>query len=256
MSYRIQLFATLFFCLTNTITGQTFENNYFYYKPNPDKQNGKWIMLLPGSSGLTIFDDKTFYNRQAKSFSNDGYSVLLIDYKSFYKSSIDKSKPNSKSVTSEKIAWVVKQVIILAQSKSQIDTSQYGHLLGWSLAGEGIFTLLKDDTFIKKNKIKSVALFYPSNQRGQSIATTIPLLIQIGQEDNVVNAEKLRSQISDNNKIQFIVYPNSSHGFDIETLTSERKIKFPPLIGKKYIFKYNEDVSHKAKKELIDFLNK
>lgn len=256
MTYKIFIFAASFFCVTNTVISQTltFSDNYFFYSPDSTKSNGKWIILLPGSSGLTIFDDKTFYNRQAETLKNLGYSVILLDYKAFYKSSQNKTKPNNS--TGDKIAWVIKQTILLAKCKKQIELSQNGHLLGWSLAGEGVFTLLKDTAFINKYNIKSVGLYYPSNQSEQSITTTIPLLIQIGEEDNVVNPKKLESQIENSENIKVITYQNSFHGFDIETLTDERIFRFPPLFGKKYIFKYNVDVASKAKNEFMNFLNK
>jgi dienelactone hydrolase len=253
MTLKKTLILVSIFCLTNTLFGQTFADNYYYYKPNSIKSTNKWIILLPGSSGLTIFEDKTFYNRKADTLSSWGYSVILIDYKSFYKSSQDETKPNSS--TSDKIAWVVKQVVSLATERQQINHTQSGHLIGWSLAGEGIFNLLKDTTYIQKNNIKSVALYYPSNQTGQTITTAIPMLIQFGEIDNVVNPQEISAQLSDTTKTKIIIYPNASHGFDIETLTTGRKLRFPPLIGKKYIFKYNKEATEKARIELKNFLN-
>lgn len=254
MTYRKLILATLFFCLTNTLLGQTFSDNYFFYSSDSTKSNGKWIILLPGSSGLTIFDDKTFYNRQADSLRNFGYSVILIDYKAFYKLSQEKTKPSNS--TGDKIAWVVKQVISLARERQQINLNQSGHIIGWSLAGEGVFNLLKDTSFVQKNNIKSVALYYPSNQIEQTISTSIPLLIQFGENDNVVNPQKIIAQVIDKSRTQIIIYPNSFHGFDIETLTTEKKVRFPPIIGKKYIFKYNREAEENGRKALIDFLNR
>ncbi|MBS1738459.1 MAG: dienelactone hydrolase family protein [Bacteroidetes bacterium] len=254
MTIKKILISLLVICLTNSLFGQTLVDNYYYYKPNSTNSTNKWIILLPGSSGLTIFNDKTFFNRQADTLSNWGYSVILIDYKSFYKSSRDKTKPNSS--TGDKIAWVVKQVVSLAAKRQQINLNESGHILGWSLAGEGVFNLLRDTTYIQENNIKSVALYYPSNQEDQKITTSIPLLIQFGEKDNVVNFQKISTQITDRTKTQIIIYPNSSHGFDIETLTTERKLRFPPLVGKKYVFKYNKLAAEQAQKELKSFLRK
>lgn len=254
MSRTRFVFTTLLFFFTNIILGQLFSDNYYFYKPDLGKSNNKWIILLPGSSGLKIFDDRTFYNRQADTLKSLGYSIILLDYKSFYKSSQEKTK--AKGSLGDKISWTIKEVISLAKNKKQIDSTQTGHIIGWSLAGEGVFRLLKDSSYIAKNKIKSAVLFYPSNREKKTITSAIPLLIQIGQEDNVVVAQKIKCQIENEAKAQLIIYPNSSHGFDIESLKEERKIKFPPLVGKKYSFKYNRESASLARIALYDFLNK
>lgn len=233
---------------TSVLYGQN--GSYFLYKAKAELNKHEWILLLPGSSGLTIFEDSTFYNRKAEILTQKGYDVLLLDYKSFYKS----SSKQPKGSTGEKISWVVRQAIEMAKDKQQINLTDSGHIIGWSLAGEGVFNLLKDTNFVNSNKIKSVALYYPSNNEKIEISTTIPLLIQIGESDKTVVADKLQSQIKSNEMITFIVYPNSFHGFDIETLTKPKIIKFPPVVGKKHTFFYNKEATEKANIALAKFL--
>lgn len=239
------------FLLTITTTVLYGQNSsYIVFKAKVELNKHEWVLLLPGSSGLTIFEDSTFYKRKAEILTQKGYDVLLLDYKSFYKSSI---KP-TKGSTGEKISWVVRQAIKMAKDKQQINLTDNGHIIGWSLAGEGVFNLLKDTTFVNNNKIKSVALYYPSNNKKIEISTTIPLLLLVGESDKTVGANKLKSQIKSYEMIKFIVYPNAFHGFDIETLTKPKTIKFPPVIGKKHTFFYNKEATEKASIELAKFL--
>lgn len=250
MNLKPALFITLF-CIAESLSAQLFSDHYYHYMPEEGKSNDQWMLLLPGSSGLKIFDDKHFYHRKAEAMKNLGYTVVLLDYKALYKSLNNKDKP--KGTTGDKIAWTVKQAISIALHNMHIKTMQKGHLLGWSLAGEGIINLLKDTTFIALSNIQSAALFYPSNERKQSITTQIPLLIQIGEADNVVDAQGLKDQIAEHEKVQLIFYPQCAHGFDIESLSSGKKLRFPPIFGKQYLFQYNEESSNRAYSELTRF---
>ncbi len=231
----------------------TFGQNssYLFFKSKQLDTN-KWIILLPGSSGLTIFKDDTFYLRQADSLQSRGFDVFLIDYKKFYKESSNPSKP--KGITGDKIVWVVKQVLELSKSKNEIDSLSEGHILGWSLAGEGVIQMVEDTSFIKSHHIKSAALFYPSNQENRSVSTRIPWLVQVGELDNVVKTKKLQESFISNDKLIFITYANSFHGFDIETLVEPKHIRFPPIFGKKYKFQYNAHEAEKARDMLYNFL--
>jgi dienelactone hydrolase len=242
-----------FFLFIATVALNAQSSNFTFYIAKSEVSKHEWILLLPGSSGLTIFEDSTFYNRKAEYLIHKGYDVLLLDYKAYYQASNSIDKP--KGTTGEKISWVVKQIIQLTKDKQQIDLANKGHIIGWSLAGEGIFKLLQDTAFITENKINSVALFYPSNNEKIEITSSIPVLIQIGQSDKTVIADKLQKQIKSVEKIKFITYPSSFHGFDIETITKPKSIKFPPVIGKKHIFLYNKEAAEKAYLELTKFLS-
>ncbi|MFZ1748614.1 MAG: dienelactone hydrolase family protein [Saprospiraceae bacterium] len=232
--------------------GQLQHDHYFYYESRQVNSN-KWIVLLPGSSGLTIFDDQTFYHRQAETLQSRGFDVILIDYKKYYKENKSPLKP--KGTTGDKIVWVVQQVIELSKSKHEIDSLSVGHLLGWSLAGEGVIQLVEDTSFIKRHNIKSAALYYPSNQENRRVSTIIPLLVQVGEFDNVVKTKKLQESFISNHKLLFITYANSFHGFDVETLDKAKHIRFPPIFGKKYKFQYNAQEAFKARNLLFEFLN-
>ncbi|MBL7703129.1 MAG: dienelactone hydrolase family protein [Ferruginibacter sp.] len=243
--------AGLLTCL-NSVSAQT--DYYRFYKSKSEKATQGWILLLPGSSGFTIFDDSTFYDRKAAALNKSGYDVLLLDYKSFYRNSVSADKP--KGTTGEKISWVVKQLLAQAKQRQQIDTTKKGHIIGWSLAGEGVFRLLKDTAFITGNNINSAALFYPSNNEEIEITTAIPVLLQMGGSDKTAVPDKIKKQVKSFEKIKLVIYPGSFHGFDVETITQPKLIKFPPVIGKKHTFLYNKEAAEKAYSELVLFLNK
>jgi dienelactone hydrolase len=80
------------------------------------------------------------------------------------------------------------------------------------------------------------------------------LLIQTGEIDNVTQLESIRNCFSENTNATIAVFKNAYHGFDVASLPHGKTIRFLPLLGKKYVFKYNPEAAQKAENNLFDFL--
>ncbi|WP_394759409.1 dienelactone hydrolase family protein [Flavobacterium sp.] len=250
---RVSIVFYLFVTSFSFSQTQNIGESFYLYKANSDIKKNKWILLLPGSSGLKIFNDSTFYKNKAENLMKLGYDVILIDHKKTY-NIYNNDELKAKRKTGEKISWVIREAVNWVRTSNDRGENYFGHILGWSLAGEGIFNILNDADFIEKNKILSAALFYPSNNEKVEIKTTIPLLIQIGEKDIVLNQKLLKKEALKNDKIKLIIHQDSYHGFDIESLEKGETIKYPPVIGKKYLFLYNKESSNKATENLLEFL--
>jgi dienelactone hydrolase len=252
ISFRFTLLLLFFLkAITTAAQSKSMEDYFHFYKSDIVSVHPHLILLLPGSGGLTVFDDSTFYHRKAALLQSEGFDVLLIDYKAAY----DVSKEKIKATTGEKIFWVIKKAYTWAEENSFLTKSGSSSLVGWSLAGEGVITLLKDTAFIRKSRIKSVALFYPSSNEAVEINSSIPLLIQAGEKDKIAKPEKLVGKVLKNGNTKLVVYPDCYHGFDIETIREEKSIRFPPVVGKKHIFLYNKGASDSARQLLLQFLH-
>ncbi|MBL0262261.1 MAG: alpha/beta hydrolase [Saprospiraceae bacterium] len=104
MSRTRFVFTTLLFFTTNIILGQLFSDNYYFYKPDLNKSNNKWIILLPGSSGLKIFDStfgKSVENKFQYEFSLD--TLRLYDQSRQREIPIAIFKPSSKVSGKQKV---------------------------------------------------------------------------------------------------------------------------------------------------------
>lgn len=243
-----------FLTVTTFCFGQTKTDGYFLFPAeNKDLKKG-WVVLLPGSSGLKIFKDKSFYHRRADSLSKENYDVILIDYKAYFKASANPNKPTT--TAGDKIAWAVEEVLKELKNQSWIDEVFNGYIIGWSLAGEGVFNLVKDNNFVSENKIKKAVLFYPSNRDTVEIRSSIPLLILVGDSDNVIDIKDLKERAEQCKMTNLILFNECYHGFDIESLTKKKTMRFPPLFGKKYIFFYNKTEAIIANNEMMEFLEK
>lgn len=236
---------------SGTENSSLLSNEILHFPPiNSNNQN---VFLLPGSSGLKIFKDRFFYHRMADSLQKLGFNVFVVDYKPYYKNNMEASEENN--TPGKKIEAVLKDVILELKKNEAIKNSEPIHLIGWSLAGEGLYKLLKDSHYLRENKITSAALYYPSNRDKIKIHSKIPLLIQIGDLDNVVDIRLLYEEITNFENIEFVVLEDSHHGFDILTIDKPKNFRFPPFFGKKYTFASNPTTAKEAYTNLISFLN-
>ena len=223
----------------------------YHFIPAPSPR-GAWVVLLPGASGLTIFDDKNHYFRAAATLNAQGYDALVVDYKAAYRAAVNPPDVD----TASKIAWVVEQAVAWARSTGKIDSVKPGAVVAWSLGAEGFWPLLADDARVKALNLRAVAAYYPSNEDEAPIKSAIPLLILTGENDDVTEAKGIREMVARaaSPNIELHVYPNANHGFDVESIPTPRTVRLLPIVGPSATFGYNADAANRASQELAAFL--
>ncbi|GAB4235585.1 MAG: hypothetical protein Tsb0034_09830 [Ekhidna sp.] len=244
MNVRNLLFSMMLLTFVNLSRAQ--ESHPFYHFTESNSESKAWLALLPGSSGLEIFGDTTHYYSYAEEFSKQGYDVLTLDYKAAYRNAERKEE----ETTGEKILWVLNDAIEWAKENHLIKGE--GGVVGWSLAGEGLVILSNDPSRI--SDIKYLCLFYPSNKNEVLSDSEIPLLVLTGEEDNVTPFSMISTTFQACKNCEVVGYKDAAHGFDIKSLTKARSMRFPPLIGRKYTFEYNEKAAKDAKSKVIQFI--
>jgi dienelactone hydrolase len=225
--------------------------SHFHFRP-ASAPSGAWVVLLPGASGLTIFDDKDHYFRSANALNAQGFDVLVVDYKAAYKAAHNPPRVP----TGSKIAWVTVQAVAWARTTGTIKAEQPGAIVAWSLGAEGLWPLLADAARVNALHLKAAAAYYPSNEDDAPLKTGTPLLILTGQKDDVTEAKQIHAMVSSAASpiVTLHVYPNANHGFDIASLTKPRTVRLLPLIGPSGTFGYDESASRSAAGELMAFL--
>jgi len=252
-NYRLTIIGIILFfssCITTTkVPDGAKYYDYFHYKKTEKVEGNSWVILLPGSSGLKIFDDEQHYFNVAEKLNKEGFSVILVDYKPAYKASGRKVK----ETTGEKILWVTEMAMKWGVENNFITPNTQGSIVGWSLAGEGLILLANNKEKLKQLNIKSIALYYPSNRDKIKLNSKLPILVQTGKLDNITPLNEINEQYSGNNAV-IIDYDNAYHAFDVESLEQGKEMRFPALFGKKYIFKYSQKAKEESIKNLIEFL--
>lgn len=239
-----------------TVAGRTTDvrsamESHFHYRPAASPR-GAWVVLLPGASGLTIFDDKDHYFRAAAAFNAEGLDAVVVDYKPAYKAATNPPR----IPTGEKIAWVAEQAVAWARQTGKIKPEQPGAIVAWSLGAEGAWPLLADDARANALNLKAAAAYYPSNRDDVPLKTSTRLLILTGEADDVTEAKGIGAMVSRAASpiVTLHVYSNANHGFDVESIAKPRKVRLVPLIGPSATFGYDEQASRSAANELATFL--
>lgn len=230
--------------------------SHYHARKSPDSHAGTpWVVLLPGSSGLKVFDDEYHYHRAAESLANAGYDTVIVDYKQAYRASPD-APPGE---TGEKIAWVTAQAIQWAAGQGHVNPEAPGAVIAWSLGGEGLWQIVADSELLARSNIKAAVAYYPSNQDERSLTAHVPLLIVSGEADDVISATELKVFVSRRDRspgaeVELVTYPGAHHGFDISSLEKKRRLELIPVIGPKATFQYNASAAQDAQSRMLDFL--
>lgn len=225
--------------------------SHFHYRPAASSR-GAWVVLLPGASGLKIFEDESHYYRAAEALNAEGFDAVVVDYKAAYKAA--RNAPNLP--TGGKIAWVAEQAVAWARTTGKIKADAPGAIVAWSLGAEGLWPLLADDVRVKALRLTATAAYYPSNEDDTPLKTTIPFLILTGEKDDVTEAKSIRAMVSRaaSPVVMLKVYPGVNHGFDVASIREPRTVRLLPLIGPSATFGYDEAASRSAAQELSVFL--
>lgn len=214
---------------------------------------GRWVLLLPGASGLKIFDDPGHYFRAAEAIAGSGFDVLVVDYKAAYRRS--SSRPNLP--TGGKIAWVVEQAIDWARRERLIHAEEPGAVVAWSLGAEGLWPLFGDSGRMNRLGIVAAAAYYPSNEQGGVVTPPVPFLVLTGESDDVTSAAGIRASLADPTQppVEAHFYPGAHHGFDVETIGSPRTVSLIPFIGPSATFGSDAAAAADARSNLLRFLD-
>jgi len=211
-----------------------------------------WVVLLPGASGLKIFDDDQHYFRTAHAVNSMGFDAVVIDYKAAYRAA--QAKPDGS--TGEKIVWVVERAIESLRSRGIIRNDEPGAIIAWSLGAEGMWPLLDSQDRARRLGVRCVALYYPSNEEHVPLRTNLPLLILTGSADDVTPPKPIRASVDQaaSALITLKVYEGARHGFDIQSLAKPRTVELIPFIGPRATFGHDPSADADARRLLEELL--
>ncbi len=229
--------------------------DYYHWREAATDRPAGWVVILPGSSGLTIFDDDSHYFDTANRYNDLGFDVLVVDYKPALRASA--STPEGAS-PGEKIAWITERAIEWMWHEHPRTRTRQGVIAAWSLGAEGALRLVNDDRKTKSLQIGSAVFFYPTNFEQVELDNRVPLLILVGDNDDVTPAAAARAMVDDRSAttatVELVIYPGARHGFDIESLKTPRTIRLLPLFGPSATFFYDAEAAHDANERVTTFI--
>lgn len=246
-------------CASSGASGKSDDPAAHYHLRTSTNGSGAprpWVVLLPGSSGLKVFEDDQHYFRAAAALNASGFDALVVDYKPAYRAY--KGAPDVP--TGDKIKWVAGKAIEWARANQHFDSAAPGAIIAWSLGGEGLWRMLADSEFCTRHAVKAAAAYYPSNQDEQKLASHVPLLILTGEADDLVEVEDVRALVAQRDRgtpgeVTLTTYPGAHHGFDIASLAKKRTMELIPIFGPRATFQYNAAAAADAGDRLRAFLH-
>lgn len=209
-----------------------------------------FVVLLPGASGLKIFEDSEHYFRAAEALNHDGFDVIVVDYKAAYRAA---ARP-PRLETGGKIAWVVERAVEWGRREGVIGLNEPGAIVAWSLGGEGLWELVGDRARLEAMRVSAVAAYYPSPEGRPVEAVVVPLLVLTGDRDDVTKAGEIRAKVEGKGDVRVRVFAGARHGYDVESIREDREVRLLPLVGPSATLQFDEAAAREARTELSEFL--
>jgi dienelactone hydrolase len=229
--------------------------DYYFWRPanRSDATPRPWAILLPGTSGLSIFDDNEHYFRAAFWLNGRGVDALVVDYHG-----AAPFVPAAREGTpGDRLAAIVADALNVQRAEGRMRPDCPGAVIGWSLGAAGAWTLAASPS--RDPALKAAAVLYPALIRAQSYRNALPVLVLQGTADDVNPERALRAFVAGragrSAQIEIVALEGAAHGFDVPSLQPARTQQFPPLTGRLQTFAYNAEAARTAQQALQRFLS-
>jgi len=232
----------------------TAADHYFWRPASSDGAARPWAVLLPGSSGLSIFDDDEHYFRAAVWLNERGVDALVIDYHG-----AAPFVPAAREGTpGDRVAAIVVDALRVQRAEGRLREHCPGAVIGWSLGASGAWTLAAAEP--RDAALRAVAMFYPALVRAaRPYRNALPVLVLQGTADDVNPERELRDFVARRSgrsaPVEIVALQGAAHGFDVPSLLPAREMRFPPLTGRPQTFAYNAEAQRSAHRALESFLS-
>ena len=227
--------------------------DYYFWRPAArDGAARPWAVLLPGTSGLSIFNDHEHYFRAAIWLNSRGVDALVIDYHG-----ASALVPAAKEGTpGDRIAAVVADALVSERGEGRMQGYCPGAVIGWALGGSGAWAIAQAEPI--DPALKAVAMFYPALLRARPYRNALPALVLQGTADDVLPERELRAFVAGRSgrsaPVEIVAFEGAAHGFDVPSLMPPRTLRFPPLTGQPQNFAYDSEAARSANLALEKFL--
>jgi dienelactone hydrolase len=226
-------------------------DHYFWQPVKSDGAPRPWAVLLPGSSGLSIFDDDEHYFRAAVWLNQRGVDALVIDYHE----AVPLLPAAREGAPGDRLAAVVADALQIERAEGRMRPRCPGVVIGWSLGASGAWTMAAKPA---DADLRAAVVFYPALVRAQDYRNAVPILALQGTADDVNPEEDLRAFVrsrSDTSApVEIVALQGAANSFDVPSLAPARILRYPPLVGVPRTFAYDAKATQTANRRLETFL--
>lgn len=188
------------------------------------------VVIVPGCSGFHAERFSRSYDRDSDQLVGLGYAVIRVDYVRAH--GLDNScsgiqNPTGEVVPEADIARYLQATVAYLDARTDIDGNQV-YLFASSLGGAGVFTAMADPEWDRRNDVAAVLSYFPVCQGMSPWETGVPLLLMLGELDNIQPPQYCRDLVRTSprgEQIQVVEYPEAHHCFnadDVPVVTEPR----------------------------------
>jgi len=228
-------------------------DHYFWQPAKSDGTPRPWAVLLPGTSGLDIFDDHEHYFRAAIWLNERGVDALVIDYHG----AVPLVPAAREGPPGDRIATIVADALRTERAQGRMQEHCPGVVIGWSLGGAAAWTLAAKPA---DAALRAVAMFYPAILGPQSYRNTLPILVLQGTDDNVNPEAELRAFVASRSDtsapVEIVAFQGAGNAFDVPSLVPARTLDYSEPFGVPRTFAYDAEADRSAHQALETFLTK
>lgn len=211
------------------------------------------VMLVPGASGFQPARIQALYGPTAERLRETGYVVAFVDYHAAY----GLPKGPLAQTSKEDIARAILVSAAYLKSLPFVKSTQIG-VLGWSRGGWGTLAALASISDRDPKPFQAAVLFYPGCQGLEPWRANVPILMLLGEEDNVTPPAfcvELTRRVANPSAVEVKTYRAARHGFDISDLPEVAP--FPSgKAGEQRTIGYNRDAAVRAHDEVQQFFKR
>jgi dienelactone hydrolase len=179
------------------------------------------VVTIPGCSGFHAERFRDSYDRDSDRLVGLGYAVIRVDYVRAH--GLDSSCPGPQDSTADMvpdadIAQYIQATVTYLDDQANIDRDRM-YLFASSLGGAGVFTAMADAEWVRRQDLAAALMYFPVCRAMSPWETGVPLLLMLGQLDNIQPPQYCRDLANSSprrEQISLIEYPQAHHCFNAE----------------------------------------
>lgn len=208
--------------------------------------------MLPGQDELGFNEIAAHYEKIALLLNANGFDTLIVPYEEAYDGDVDGDVDS----VGEKIAAVTMRAVNWMRRTHPGKEDDPGAVIAWAEGAQGLSVLAATGSRYPLPRLVASAAFYPDIDDDQVFDSRLPMLVQIGAEDETASELRhyFRAREPGSVEPEVIFQDDARRAFDVERFAEPETVRATPLIGGSVTLAYNAGAARAAQQKMLTFL--
>jgi dienelactone hydrolase len=211
-----------------------------------------WVVLLPGENELGFSEIEQHYQETAHLLNAHGFDTLIVPYQEAYDEDLD-GDPDGNG---ERVAATTLRAVTWMHKARSIPEDAPGAVIAWGEGAQGLWALATTGSKYPIVNLVVAAAFYPAINEAVPFNSRLPVLVQVGAEDEASKALSgyLAARAPGGVEPELVVHDGAYRAFDVERFVKPKTVRSVPLIGPSITLAYNAAAANAAEQKMLAFL--